>query len=248
MKRLRMTSSDQHRPSISVEPIMGELKRRGSPKAVIGMARFGIQTGTAFGVSISQLRDLAKRTGTDHELAQKLWKTGIHEARILASMIDNPDKVSEDQMERWAMDFDSWDVVDGCCGNLFDKTEFAVRKAHEWSERKEEYIKRAGFVLMAEMAVHDKKASDKTFLDFLPVIVRESSDERNFVKKAVNWALRQIGKRNAILNVAAIKTSIDIRDSDSKSAKWIAADALRELTSASVRKKLQTRKSAMSKR
>jgi 3-methyladenine DNA glycosylase AlkD len=139
-------------------------------------------------------------------------------------MIDDPEKVSEDQMESWATDFDSWDIVDGCCGNLFDKTEFAFRKAHEWSERKEEYIKRAGFVLMAEMAVHDKKASDKTFLDFLPAIVRESSDERNFVKKAVNWALRQIGKRNAMLNVAAIKTSIEIKDSDSKSAKWIAAE------------------------
>ena len=177
-----------------------------------------------------------------------LSRKEIHEARIMASMIDDPEKVSEGQMEKWAMDFDSWDVVDGCCGNLFDKTEFAVRKAHEWSKRKEEYIKRAGFVLMAEMAVHVKKASDKTFLDFLPAIVRESSDERNFVKKAVNWALRQIGKRNAILNVAAIKTSTDIRDSDSKSAKWTAADALRELTSASVRKKLQTKKSAMSMR
>jgi 3-methyladenine DNA glycosylase AlkD len=247
MKRLGLTSSDQHQSSISVEPIINELKRRGSEKAVNGMARFAIQTGKAFGVSIPQLRDLAKGTGTDHELAQKLWKTGIHEARILASMIDDPSKVSEDQMEEWAADFDSWDVVDGCCGNLFDKTEFAIRKAHEWSKREEEYVKRAGFVLMAEMAVHDKKASDKTFLDFLPVIVRESSDERNFVKKAVNWALRQIGKRNAILNVAAIKTSTDIRDSDSRSAKWIAADALRELTSASVRKKLQKTKSALSK-
>ena len=248
MKSPGLTNSYQHQSAISVEHIIAELKSRGSTKAVNGMARFGIQTGKAFGVSIPQLRDLAKRTGTDHDLAQKLWKTGIHEARILASMIDDPAKVSEDQMESWAADFDSWDVVDGCCGNLFDKTEFAIRKAHEWSKRKKEYTKRAGFVLMAEMAVHDKKASDKTFLGFLPAIVRESSDERNFVKKAVNWALRQIGKRNAILNVAAIKTSIDIRDSDSKSAKWIAADALRELTSASVRKKLQRTKSAMSRR
>src|SRR2546428_10736344 len=248
MKTAGRTSIGQRKKSITLDYVMDEIKRRGSPKAVAGMARFGIQTGTAFGVSIPQLRDLAKKVGTDHELAQKLWKAGFHEGRILASMIDDPEKVSENQMEEWATDFDSWDVVDGCCGNLFDKTEFAVREAYEWSKRKEEYIKRAGFVLMAEMAVHDKKASDKTFLDFLPVIVRESSDERNFVKKAVNWALRQIGKRNATLNVAAIKTSTDIRDSDSKSAKWIAADALRELTSASVRKKLQTKKPAMSKR
>jgi 3-methyladenine DNA glycosylase AlkD len=203
---------------------------------------FGIQTGLALGVSIPQLRDLAKKVGTAHDLAQELWKTGIHEARILASMIDDPAKVSEDQMEKWAGDFDSWDVVDGCCGNLFDRTAFAVRKAHEWSERKEEYAKRAGFVLMAEIAVHHKNASDETFLDFLPVIVREASDERNFVKKAVNWALRQIGKRNAILNAAAIKTCAEIKDSDSRSGRWIAADALRELTSAPVKKKLASKK------
>jgi len=238
VKRPRLTSSDRHQSSISVEHIIGELKRGGSPKALIGMARFGIRTGKAFGVSIPQIRDLAKRTGTDHELAQKLWKTGIHEARILASMIDDPSKVSEDQMEEWATDFDSWDVVDGCCGNLFDKTQFAIRKAHEWSKREEEYVKRAGFVLMAELAVHDKKASNQTFLDFLPATVREASDERNFVKKAVNWAVRQIGKRNSVLNSAAIKTCVEIRNSGSGSAKWIAADALRELTSSSVRKKL----------
>jgi 3-methyladenine DNA glycosylase AlkD len=153
-------------------------------------------------------------------------------------MIDDPSKVSENQMEQWAADFDSWDVVDGCCGNLFDKTEFAIRKAREWSIIKEEYVKRAGFVLMAELAVHDKKALNKTFLDFLPVIVKESSDERNFVKKAVSWALRQIGKRNGVLNLAAIKTCAETRNSNSRSAKWIAADALRELTSDPVRKKL----------
>jgi len=196
----------------------------------------------ALGVSIPQLRDVAKEVGTNHDLAQELWKTRIHEARILASMIDDPTKVSEDQTEEWAADFDSWDVVDGCCGNLFDKTEFAERKAREWSLRKEEFVKRAGFVLMAELAVHDKEASNKTFLDFLPLIVREASDERNFVKKAVNWALRQIGKRNEVLNAAAIKTCSKIRDLDSRSAKWIAADAHRELTSAPVKKKLSRTK------
>jgi 3-methyladenine DNA glycosylase AlkD len=248
MKKSGSPISDQPASPITLEHIMDELRRRANPKTVARMTRFGIRTDKALGVSIPQLRDIAKHVGTSHDLAQNLWKVGIHEARILASMVDDPEKVSEDQMERWAADFDSWDVVDGCCGNLFDKTEFAVRKAHEWSERKEEYIKRAGFVLMAEMAVHDKNALDKPFLDFLPVIVRESSDERNFVKKAVNWALRQIGKRNAILNVAAINTSTHIGEFDSKSAKWTAADALRELTSAPVGKKLQTRKSAMSKR
>jgi len=206
------------------------------------MSRFGIQTTRALGVSIPQLRGLARKIGTDHELAQELWSTGIHEARTLASMIDDPVEVSESQMEEWAADFDSWDVVDGCCGNLFDKTRFAIRKAHEWSKRKEEFVKRAGFVLMAELAVHDKKASNQTFLDFLPATVREAADERNFVKKAVNWALRQIGKRNAVLNAAAIRTCSEIRNSESRCAKWIAADALRELTSAPVQNKLASAK------
>jgi len=222
----------------TVESIVQELQRLGNPNARYGMSRFGIRTSSALGISIPQLRSLAKKTGTDHGLALKLWKTEIHEARILASMIDDPSQVTQAQMEEWAVGFDSWDLVDNCCGNLFDKTSFAVPKAHEWSMRTEEYVKRAGFALMAELAVHDKKASDKAFLEFLPVIIREASDERNFVKKAVNWALRQIGKRNVVLNEAAIRTSMTIRDLDSRSAKWIAADALRELTSVSVKKKL----------
>ena len=227
---------------MTVDSILRELRRRGSPKAREGMSRFGIQTNKALGVSIPQIRDLAKKVGTNHELAQQLWMTGIHEARILASMVDDPAKVSEGQMDKWALDFDSWDVVDGCCGNLFDKTRFAIGKAHEWSKRKEEYVKRAAFVLMAELAVHDKKASDQIFLDFLPVTVREASDDRNFVKKAVNWAVRQIGKRNAALNAAAIRTCDEIAKSESRSARWIAADALRELTSVPVRRKLASTK------
>ena len=242
MKRARPIILDQRAPSITLEHLMDEIKRKGTPSAVAGMSRFGIQTGAALGVPIPQLRNLAKEAGTNHDLAQELWKTGIHEARILASMIDDPTKVSDEQMEKWAADFDSWDIVDGSCGNLFDKTKFAVSKAHEWSKRREEYVKRAGFVLMAELAVHDKKASDKIFLDFLPVIIREASDERNFVKKAVNWALRQIGKRNTFLNASAIKTYTEIRKSDSRSANWVAAGALRELTSAPVRKRLASTK------
>ena len=224
--------------SATLEQIIDEIRKRGDPNVVAGMTRFGIQASKALGVSIPQLRDLAKKIGKNHSMAEQLWQTGIHEARILAGMIDDPARVTEDQMEKWVNDFDSWDIVDGSCGNLFDKTELAVRKALEWSKRKEEYVKRAGFVLMAELAVHDRKAADKTFLDFLPLIVREASDERNFVKKAVNWALRQIGKRNAALNAAAIETCSKIRDSDSTSAKWVASDALRELTSAPVKRKL----------
>ena len=248
MRTSKPTRTIEQKPPISVESIIGELRDTGSPRAVAGMSRFGIQTGTALGVSIPEIRELARKVGTHHDLAQSLWKSGIHEARLLACMIDDPAEVSEDQMEKWASDFDSWDVVDGCCGNLFDKTEFATRKAHEWSKREEEYVKRAGFVLMAEMAVHDKDLSDKTFLDFLPIIVREASDERNFVKKAVNWALRQIGKRNANLNTAAIKTCWQIKDSGSRAGKWIAADALRELTSDPVKKKLASKKSPGPKR
>jgi 3-methyladenine DNA glycosylase AlkD len=226
------------KPRRSAESVVAEVKDLGNAKAVEGLSRFGIQTDKAFGVSLPQLHALAKKIGTDHDLAQNIWQTGIHEARIVTGMIDDPTKVTEDQMERWARDFDSWDVVDGCCGNLFDKTPYAISKAHEWSVRQEEYVKRAGFVLMAELAVHDKKASDETFLGFLPLIVREASDERNFVKKAVNWALRQIGKRNTVLNKAAIGICNEIRNSDSRSAKWIAADALRELISARVQEKL----------
>jgi 3-methyladenine DNA glycosylase AlkD len=231
----------------TVETIVQELKRLGSPKAKDSMSRFGIRTSSALGISIPQLRNLAKKIGTDHGLALKLWKTKIHEARILASMIDDPSQVTQAQMEEWAVGFDSWDLVDNCCGNLFDKTPFPVPKAHEWSMRTGEYVKRAGFALMAELAVHDKKASHQAFLEFLPVIVREASDDRNFVKKAVNWALRQIGKRNVVLNEAAIRTSMTIRDLDSRSAKWIAADALRELRSPAVKKKLAGQKQGRAK-
>ena len=236
-------NSDEQQSTVSVERVIDELRHRGSPKAVGGLSRFGIRTETALGVSVPQIRELARKFGIHHGLAQELWMTRIHEARLLASMIDDPERVTEEQMEKWASDFNSWDIVDQCCGNLFDRTQFAVKKAHEWSKRKEEYVKRAGFVLMAEMAVHDKNAPDKTFLEFLPATVREASDERNFVRKAINWAIRQIGKRNAILNEAAIKTCAEIQNSGSRSGKWIAADALRELTSASVKKKLASKKS-----
>src|SRR5712692_63774 len=203
------------------------------------MARFGIRGGNVYGVSVPNLRTLAKKVGENHHVAIDLWRTGIHEARILAGMVDDPGEVTVAQMESWVRDFDSWDVVDGSCGNLFDKTPFAVEKALEWSKREEEYEKRAGFVLMAELAVHNKTLPNQIFLKFLPVITREAVDNRNFVKKAVNWALRQIGKRNLALNRAAISTAEKIHSIDSNSARWIASDALRELKSEPVRKKLR---------
>ena len=214
---------------MQVKEILTHLKSLHNPRNVAGMTQFGINPRNTLGVSIPTLRKIARQAGKDHRLAQELWASGIHEARILAAMVDDPARVTEAQMERWVKDFDSWDVCDQVCSNLFDKTKFAHRKAVEWSRRDEEFVKRAGFVLMAALAVHDKSAPDAAFIKFLPLIQRGATDERNFVKKAVNWALRQIGKRNRALNRAASATAREIQRIDSKSARWIAADALREL-------------------
>lgn len=222
--------------------IMKKLKSWAHEDNVRGMARFGINPKNTLGISVSKLRGLAKEIGKDHALAQRLWKTGIHEARILASFIDEPEKVTEEQMEAWARDFDSWDVCDQACSSLFDRTPFAYKKALEWSKRKEEFVKRAGFALMAALSVHDKQAPAGKLEQFFPAIVREATDERNFVKKAVNWALRQIGKRNLSLNKKAIKVAKEISKIDSKTARWIAEDALRELQSDKVRKRLEKKK------
>jgi 3-methyladenine DNA glycosylase AlkD len=223
---------------LEVKQAVDLLKSLGDPKAVEGMARFGIQSSNSFGVSVPKLRNLAREVGRDHQLALKLWETGLHDARLLATIVDDPEQVTIDQMDKWARDFDSWDIVDGCCGNLFDKTPFAVAKAKEWCKREEEFVKRAGFVLIAELAVHDKQAKDKLFMDFLPLIIGGASDKRNFVKKAVNWALRQIGKRNLKLNRVAVSTSLKIQKMESGAAKWVASDALRELKSPQVLKRL----------
>jgi 3-methyladenine DNA glycosylase AlkD len=220
------------------EEVVKRLKLLGDPKAVEGAARFGICVPDILGVSAPNLRRLAKEIGKDHALAGKLWTTGIHDARVLAALIDDPAKVTKRQMEDWAGDFNSWAVCDAACGCLFDKTPYAWDKAVEWTDREPEYVKRAGFVLMAALAVHDKKAPDERFEAFLPLLVRHATDERNFVKKAVNWALRQIGKRNTHLNKLTIRTAQDIRQTDTKAARWIASDALRELTSDRVRARL----------
>jgi len=220
------------------EDILERLRSLANPEAVAGMARFGINPHNTYGVSIPVVRKMAREMGRDHALAEELWASGVHEARILAGMVDEARMVTEAQMERWAAGFDSWDVCDQCCSNLFDKTELAHGKAVEWAAREEEFVKRAGFALMAALAVHDKRAPDEAFLAFLPAIKRESVDGRNYVKKAVNWALRQIGKRNAALNIMAIQAAEEIREMGSKPGRWIAADALRELTSEKVRDRL----------
>lgn len=218
--------------------IVKRLKSMGDPRAAEGAARFGIRVSNVLGVSAPNLRRLAKEIGKDHALAGRLWTTGIHEARVLAALIDDPARVTPRQMEQWAGDFNSWAVCDAACCCLFDKTPYAWEKAVEWTGRQPEYVKRAGFVLMAALAVHDKKAPNERFEAFLPFLAQHADDERNFVKKAVNWALRQIGKRNQRLNVLAIRTAQDIRRTGSRAARWIASDALRELTSDGVQARL----------
>ncbi len=185
------------------------------------------------------LRKIAKEIGTDHDLAQQLWLAGVRETRILASMIASPAMTTEEQMEGWVKEFGYWEICDQCCMNLFEKTGFAYQKAVEWSSRDEVFTKRAGFVLMARLAVSDKKATDKQFEAFLPLITRESTDNRNDVKKGVNWALRQIGKRDLALNKKAIETAKGIQKMDSRAAKWISSDALRELTGEAIQKRLR---------
>ncbi len=223
--------------------VMGKLEALSDPRRAKDMAAWaGIRAHTILGISIPNLRKIARETGRNHVLAQELWVSGVHEARLVACMIDDPKLVTEDQLERWVMDFDSWDVCDQCCSNLFDRTVFAYRKVVEWSGREEEYVKRAGYVMMATLAVHDKKAGDDVFLRFLPLIERGSVDGRNFVRKAVNWALRQIGKRNLRLNRAAVETAESILKFDSRAARWVAGDALRELTGPVVLRRLGSRK------
>lgn len=203
------------------------------------MARFGIDTGRAVGVTVTELRRFARDLGHDHELAAALWASGVHEARLLASLVDEPAMVSEAQMEAWVADLDSWDVCDGVCGNLFDRTPFALDKAVEWSSREPEFQKRAAFALMASAALHRRDLPDAAFASLLPVIRAQTTDERNYVKKAVSWALRQIGKRSSGLNPLAIRTAEQIERIDSRAARWVARDALRELRSDAVQARLR---------
>ena len=213
----------------SVEKILKELKKLSSPEAKAAQAYFKVGSEKSFGLRTPQMRKLAKQVGRNHELALQLWKTEIHEARHIASFIADPNQVTEKMMEQWVKDFNSWDIVDNCCGTLFDKTPLAFQKAIEWTKRKKEFEKRAGFTMMAELAVHDKKSEDKKFEQFFPYIIAESHDERNFVKKAINWALRQIGKRNERLCKKAIAVAKQIQNKGDAASRWIASDALREL-------------------
>jgi 3-methyladenine DNA glycosylase AlkD len=220
--------------------VIDSLNSLADPDYLAGMTHFAIKTDRALGVSAPRMRKLAKEIGTDHKLAMELWESDIHEARIVAALIDDPKQVTKSQMNNWVRQFDNWGVCDACCCVLFDKTPFAWVKAIEWPRRKEEFVRRAGFVLMAALAVHDKESPDKKFIPFFSIIKRHADDERNFVKKAVNWALRQIGKRNIPLNKKAVAVAKEIRKMDSPAARWIAADAIRELTNKKILARLRT--------
>ena len=214
---------------LTADQIIADLKQRANAQTVEGMARFGIRPAQALGISIPTLRKMAREIGRDQALAVVLWSSRIHEARILASMIAEPRLVSAELMEEWVNDFAAWDVCDQVCGNLFDKTPYGYQKATEWCQQEKEFVRRAGLVMMAELAVHDKQAQDGAFVQFFPLIKRYADDERNFVKKAVNWALRQIGKRSSHLRTLALECAYEIHDMDSKTARWVARDALKEL-------------------
>lgn len=213
----------------TTQEIIEALHAASIPANLAGMQRFGIDTAHALGIPIPTLRALAKKLKKNHPLALELWETNIHEARILASMIDDPAQVTSKQFDIWAKDFNSWDVCDQVCGNLFDQTPFVLNKIKEFSNSKHEFVKRAAFTLMAAYATHNKTADNEVFMEFLQIIEREAWDDRNFVKKAVNWALRGTGKRNGSLCKQAILCANRILLQDSKAAKWIAKNALKEL-------------------
>lgn len=218
--------------------IKQELQSMGNKKFKEGLNRFGINSSNSYGIRMPDLRAFAKTIGKNHEMALQLWDTGQHESMILATLIAEKEKVTEEEMEYWVKSFNSWDVCDQCIGNLLDKTPWAYEKAIEWSKREKEFEKRAGFAMMSMLAVHDKKAPNTSFTNFFPYLLKECTDNRNFVKKAVNWAIRQIGKRNTTLNTKAIELCNEIQEIDNPAARWIAADALRELQSEKIQGRL----------
>lgn len=224
---------------MNYDEIIEKLKSLKNTDNVKGMTRYGINPHNNLGISIYTLRGIVKEIGQNHDLALKLWESGIHDARLLACFIDNPDKVTGDQMDSWAEDFDSWDICDQACTSLFDLNPISWNKVFEWAKRDEEFVKRGAFSLIAGLSVHDKKAENEKFEQFFPIIISESKDDRNYVKKSVNWALRNIGKRNLYLNKKAVETAKKIQKIDSKSAQWIARDALKELQSEKIKVRLQ---------
>jgi 3-methyladenine DNA glycosylase AlkD len=224
---------------MTVPEILAWLKRRGSKRNRDGMARYAIVAPKVFGVSVADLRVLGKRIGHDHALADPLWKTGWYEARMLVGFVADPARVTPAQMDRWARDFDNWAICDHLCFHLFDRTPHAWTKIAKWSRSREEFVKRAAFALLASVALHDKKGPDAPFLKALPLIERAATDERNFVKKGVSWALRGVGRRSLVLHTPSVALARRLAESGDRAARWVGKDALRELTSAAVIKRLR---------
>jgi 3-methyladenine DNA glycosylase AlkD len=244
-KPARRRSTSKEAPDASAVPeVLAWLERKGTKRTRDGMARYGIYAKKVLGVTVGDIRALGKRLGRSHELALALWKTGFYEARMLTSFVDEPARVTPAQMDRWSRDFDNWAVCDTLCFHLFDRTPHAWDKIAAWGDRREEFVKRAAFALLAGLTVHDKQSGDGPFLASLPLVERAASDERNFVKKAVNWALRSIGKRSPALNAAAVAVAARLAASPEPAARWVGKDALRELTSASVTRRLAARRRA----
>jgi 3-methyladenine DNA glycosylase AlkD len=243
---LTSSSSAKKRPKraadVDIAPVLAWLARAGRQTVRDGMARYGIPSDKAFGVSVGALRQYAKRLGPKHELAAALWKSGWYEARMLASFVDEPACVTPEQMDRWCADFDNWAICDTACFALFDRTPHAWRKVAQWAPRRPEFVRRAAFAMLASLTVHDKRAGDEPFAKGLVLVERAATDERNFVKKAVNWALRSIGKRNAALHAAAVEVGKRLAASANPAARWVGKDALRELASPAVKKRLAARK------
>lgn len=241
-KRSETNGAEERTSPWTKAAVLRELKALADPRVRAKMPHFGVNVPKAHGISAPVLHKLAKQIGKNHSLALELWSTGIHEAKILATLIGESEKVTQEEMERWARGFDSWDVVDAACCYLYAQAKPAWQKTDFWSRRREEFIKRAAFSLMAYLSYKDKTAYNTRFRRSLRIINREARDERHFVKKAVNWALRNIGKRNLELNAEAIRTAERIREQDTPSARWIAADALRELKSDAVQARLRRKK------
>lgn len=233
---------------MTVREALAWLRRRGSRRNVAGMARYGIVSPRAFGVSMGTMQGLAKRIGTDHALATALWKTGWHEARTLAAMIGDPGRLTARQMNAWTADFDNWAICDTTCFVLFDKSPLAWERARAWTRSPREFVRRAGYALIASLAGHDKAAPDAGFRAFLPVIEKGARDERNFVKKGVSWALRRIGHRNRGLHEAAVALARRLAASDVASCRWVGKDTLRDLERPMVRARVARKAAARSRR
>lgn len=219
--------------------IIAELKKFENPVNKAGMAKFGIDSSKALGLRAPQIYAITKKISKNHDLALEMWEEEIHEAKHVAYLIEETEKITKKQMNKWANDFYSWDLVDGCVGFCFDKTKFAYNIVFDWSKKEKEFVKRAGFVMMCALAVHDKKRPDDDFLPFFPLILEECTDNRNFVKKAVNWAIRQMGKRSRYLNEKCIALAEEVLAVDDKTARWIAKDAIRELTNEKIQRRLK---------